>query len=340
MIKFKHYLLTEETSTNPISSSGLKAERHTSQYITPYLPGGKKHSKEGTHSVAADVKGLSAGDKVTIHSHHIVTDEKGKETHHVTVSKPGSKQKITIPTSKLLKPTARKNKGFEQEGALAERLNKHGLMQGGGAGFTGGNDFHLIDKRGGKSKKILGTEGHPQEGIQGEHKSDIKSTAFGQITLSRHPETGRWHIDDKARSKRPEYAEHVEKATVTVDGKKKSLLDHLNDTEPHGTSNKSGFHTDATSTAPAHAYLRDHHVDVLHIDSHGTYRAGQSAEHDRHKLGLPALAGEGKFRVRQKTDDPNKRTAQFSITKLEKSNVHLGNDEHLAAMKKKLGHTE
>ena len=318
----------------------MKAERHTNQYITPYLPGGKKHDKAGTHEVAADVKGLNAGEKVTIHSHHIVTDEKGKQTHHVTVSKPGSRAKITIPTSKLLKPTVRRNRGFEQEGALAQRLNQHGLMEGGGAGFTGGNDFHLIDKRTSTKKKIRGTEGHPPEGIQGEHKSDIKTTAFGQITLSRHPETGRWHIDDKARGKRPEYAKHVENATITVNGKKKSLLDHLNDTEPQGTSNKSGFYTDETSTAPAHAYLRDHHVDVLHIDSHGTYRAGMSAESDRQQLGLPALKGKGKFRVRQKTDDPNKRTVQFSITDLEKSSVHLGNDEHLAALKKKLGHTE
>lgn len=328
--------ITEAT----ISATGLSAARHTKQYITGYLPGEDKHSKQGTHTVAADVKGLAKGDKVTLHSHHVATDDKGKETHHVTVSKPGSRAKITIPTSKLQKPTTRRNRGFEQEGALAARLNEHGLMEGGGAGFTGGNDFHLLDKRSIKPKKIRGTEGHSTEGIQGEHKSNIKNTAFGQITLSRHPETGRWHIDDKARAKRPEYAEHVEKATITVDGKKKSLLDHLNATEPEGTSNKSGFESDHTTTAPAHAYMRDHHVDVLHIDTHGTYRAGMSAEGDRHKLGLPALAGMGRFRVRQKTDDPNKRTAHFSITDLEKSNIHLGNDEHIGLIKKKLGHVK
>jgi hypothetical protein len=340
MKSFKNFI-TEQAAyivETAISGTGMKAERHTKQYITPYLPGEKKHSKEGTHTVAGEVKGLNSGDKVMIHSHHIVTDAKGKDTHHVTVSKPGSRSKITIPTSKLLKPTARRNRGFEQESALANHLNKHGLMEGGGAGFTGGNDFHLIDKRGTKNKKILGTEGHSADGIQGEHKSDIKTTAFGQITLSRHPETGRWHIDDKARAKRPEYAQHVENATITVNGKKKSLLDHLNETEPHGTSNKSGIYSDHTSTAPAHAYLRDHHVDVLHIDSHGTYRAGMSAEHDRHKVGLPSLTGEGRFRVRQKTDNPNKRTAQFSITQLEKSNIHLGNEDHVAQLKKKLGH--
>lgn len=343
MQKFKTFSLNEqlivEASGVPIKSSGLSADRHTKQYIEPYLPGGAKHGDE-THEVAADVKGLAAGDKVKLVAHHTVTDEKGKVTHHVTVQKKGSRAKITIPTNKLNKPSAsaRRNRGFEQEGALAQRLNKHGLMDGGGAGFTGGNDFHLIDKRAGAKKKIRGTEGHPEEGIQGEHKSDIKTTAFGQITLSRHPETGRWHIDDKARANRPGYAEHVENATVTVNGKKKPLLDHLNDTEPVGTTNKGGFHTDPTTTAPAHAYLRDHHVDVLHIDSHGTYRAGMSAERDRQKLGLPPLTGEGRFRVRQKTDNPNKRTVQFSITKLDKSNVHLGRDEDLAALKKKLGH--
>lgn len=338
MRKFKTFFSEEMiVESVPIKSSGMSADRHAKQYIEPYLPGGKKHGDE-THEVAAEAKGLAVGDKVKLLSHHTVTDEKGKVTHHVTVQKKGSRAKITIPANKLNKPTAsaRRNRGFENEGALAARLNKHKLMEGGGAGATAGNDFHLIDMRGGKKKKIGGTTGEPE--IQGEHKTDIKTTAFGQITVSRHPETGRWHIDDKARSNRPGFAAHVENATVTVDGKKKKLLDHLNETEPEGTVNKGGFYSDSTSSAPAHAYMRDHHVDVLHIDSHGTYTAGMSAEKDRHGLGFSPLTGEGKFRTRQKTDNPNKRTVQFSLTKLDKSNFDLNNDEHLGQLKKKLGH--
>jgi hypothetical protein len=321
-----------------MKASGISAARHTSQYITPYLPGGVKHSAD-THEIASDHGSLRAGQKVTIVGHEIKQDTKGKDIHHAIVRASGSKQKQSIPTNKLFKPatSARKNKGFAQEGQLAQHLNKHGLMKGGGAGFTGDNDFHLIDKRGAKDKKIGGTEGD-KGAIQGEHKSDIKTTAFGQITLSRHPKTGDWHIDEKARAKRPEFAEHVERATVTVGGVKKRLLGHLTQKEPPGTTNKSGFNSDSTDARPAHAYMRDHGVDVAHIDTHGTYRAGVSEHKDTHKLGLPVLSGEGRFRVRQKTDNPNKRTVQFSLTKLDKSHTNIGTDEGAEKFKKVLGH--
>jgi len=321
-----------------IKASGMSAARHTSQYITPYLPGGSKHS-EGSHEMASNHGDLAAGQKVTIHGHEVKQDSKGRDVHHAIVQAVGSKQKHSIPTNKLFKPaaSARKNKGLEQESQLSEHLNKHGLMKGKGAGFTGDNDFHLIDKRGAREKKIGGTEG-AKDAIQGEHKSDIKSTAFGQITLSRHPKTGNWHIDEKARAKRPEFAEHVERATVTHGGVKKRLLDHLNKKEPPGTSNKSGFNSDTTDARPAHAYMRDHGVDVAHIDTHGTYRAGAGEYKDTHKLGLPVLFGQGRFRVRQKTDNPNKRTVQFSLTKLDKSHTNIGTDEGAEKMKKVLGH--
>lgn len=334
MLSFKSFLNeSKEFFTEvALNSSGRSADRHTNKYITPYLPGGEKAGK-GTHTVASGIGHLQAGDKVTLHSHSV---EDG--VHHVSVSKIGSAKKVSVPTSKLHKPVIAKNIGFEKESALASRLSKHGLMSGSGAGFTAGNDFHLIDKRGSKEKKIKGTEGFPAKEIQGEHKSDIKSTAFGQITLSRHPKTGKWHISDEARAKRPGYADHVEKATVTVGGRKRSLLDHLNKTEPAGTRNKTGFESDETTTAPAHAYLKDHHVDVLHVDSHGTYRAGMSQHRDKHSLGLPSLNGAGKFRVRQKTDDTEKRTVQFSIKRLDKSHVNLAHDDHLKALKAKLGH--
>jgi hypothetical protein len=329
-------LFKDFISEATIRASGQSAERHAKQYITPYVKGGERHG-EGTHTMASSHGGIEAGSNVTIHSHHV--DENGM--HHATVSAAGSNKKVMVPVNKLNKPTTRGNKGLEQEGRLVKHLNKHGLMTGGGAGSTAGNDFHLIDKRPAKQKKISGSAGTHSEnesGLHGEHKSDIKSTAFGQITLSRHPETGKFHIDDKARAKRPEYAKHVENATITVNGKKKKLLDHLNDTEPHGTTNKSGFHSDHTDLSPAHAYMRDHHVDTVHIDSHGTYRAGMSQHTDRHKLGLPSMEGQGRFRVRQKTDNANKRTVQFGITKLNKSHVNIGTDEGARHIAKTLGH--
>jgi hypothetical protein len=337
MDRFKSFI-----TESKIKSFGLSADRHTKQYITPYLPGNPKHA-EGTHEISAKSpgSGLDAGDKVTIHGHHTTENERGVRKHFAVVSKLGSKDKVTIPTSSLNKPVKKVNRGFEQETQLVSHLSKHGLMTGSGAGFTAGNDFHLLDKRNpAKHTKIHGSEGTSLNDIQGEHKSDIRTTAFGQLTLTRHPETNRWHISDKARAKRPEYAKHIENATVThSDGSKKSLLDHLNDTESEpGVGNKSGFNSDKTTTSPAHAYMRDHHVDVVHIDSHGTYRAGLSAESDRQKLGLPALQGEGRFRVRQKSDNPNTRNVQFSITKLDKSPVHIGTDDGATHIKKVLGH--
>jgi hypothetical protein len=318
-----------------IRGSGADAARQVNKYIQPYLPGGAKAGTD-THTLASDAGGLKAGTSGTLHAHH---EEDGE--HHVTVS--SGKTKVKIPVSKLDKPVVAKNRGLVQEGQLADHLRGHGLMEGKSAGFTAGNDFHLIDKRGPTKKRIRGSEGFNAnakgEDIQGEHKSDIRTTAFGQLTLTRHPKTQKWHISDEARAKRPEYAAAIEKATVSVGGKKKSLIAHLNETEPPGTVNKTGFHSDETSLHPAHAYMRDHHVDVIHIDSHGTYRAGKSETKDRHKLGLPAMEGVGKFRVRQKqASNPNSRTAQFSIKKLAKSNVHIGTDEGANEMKRRLGH--
>jgi hypothetical protein len=322
-----------------IRASGSAANDHAKKYITPYLPKGEKHTT-GSHTLAKAVHGHSAGTAVTLISHTVEGDK-----HYVTVS--AGKDKFKVLANKLNKPVTKANRGFEQEAKLADHLRKHGLMEGEAAGFTAGNDFHLIDKRGHKKKKIRGSEGFHAEkhklseekGIQGEHKSDIRTTAFGQITISRHPKTQKWYISDEARAKRPEYAAAVEKATVTVGGKTKSLLQHLNDTEPPGTSNKTGFHSDETTLHPAHAYMRDHHVDIVHIDSHGTYRAGMSETRDRHKLGLPVMQGVGRFRVRQKqTYNNNSRTAQFSIKKLEKSDINIGTDEGAIEMKKRLGH--
>jgi hypothetical protein len=197
----------------------------------------------------------------------------------------------------------------------------------------------------GKHKKIAGSEGitTPESAVTGEHKSNL-TAAFGQITLTRHPKTQKWHIDDKARAKRPEYASAVENATVTVNGKRKKLLDHLNSSQkpgykpPKGRTTAEDITSDDHDLTPANAYMRDHHVDLVHLDSHGTYRAGNSEKTDRHRLGLPSLQGTGKFRVRQKTINDNARTVQFNIKKLEKSHTHIGTDDGANKMKKILGH--
>lgn len=223
------------------------------------------------------------------------------------------------------------NRGIDAEQRLVRHLNKHKLMRGRGAGISGGTDFHLIDKRTTPSTKIRGQGGSK---IKSEHKSSVSRAVFGQLTLTRHPVTKKWHISDAARARRPEYARHIEKATVTVNGRKKRLLDHLNSTDT-----SSDIHSDTTDLAPAHAYMRDHNVDVAHIDSHGTYRAGHSHATDRHATGLPRMQGEGRFRVRQKEKSrPNSKMVEFRITNLKKSKVDIGTDEGANTIKKKLGH--
>lgn len=223
------------------------------------------------------------------------------------------------------------NRGFKAERRLVKHLNKHGLMRGRGAGNSSETDFHLIDKRTTPATKIKGKAGNK---IKSEHKSSVSRAVFGQLTLTRHPQTGKWHISDAARARRPEYARHIENATVTVNGRKKKLLDHLN-----SASSSSDVHSDTTDLKPAQAYMNDHGVDVAHIDSHGTYRAGLSHSEDRHGLGLPKMQGEGRFRVRQKVKTrPNSKMVEFRITNLKKSKVDIGTDDGANTIKKRLGH--
>lgn len=320
-----------------MAGSGPEGERHAGKYVTPFIG-----SKDTTHELASAAGGLEAGTKIRIHSHEV--DDKGK--HHLVVSSENSTKKIKIPQSVVNKNIKRGNKGLVQETRLASHLNNHGLMSGGGAGFTAGNDFHLVDKRKPTDAKIQGSSGeHTEQGgnprtLEGEHKSDIKSTAFGQLTVIPHPVTGKWHIPDAARAKRPQYAAHIENSKVVgPDGVRRSLLDHMDKYDPPGTENKTGGYSERSDLSPAHAYMSDHHVHVAHIDSHGTYRAGLSDEKDNFKTGLPRMEGEGRFRYRQKQpSNRNSRSIQFGITKLAKSDVNIGTDDGAAEMKKRLGH--
>ena len=337
MLSFRGFLFEEvKSSIKRLASKGSRAEYDAQKYVRPHIG-----SETPTHNLSTDTKHFKAGDEVTVHAHSV--DENGN--HFVHVSQPNSDHIEKVPQSSLLKNKVQRNRGLENENTLVAHLNKHGLMKRAGAGFTAGNDFELEDNR--TKKTIKGssgehheTGGNPRGGLQGEHKSNIKSTAFGQITVVPHPETGKWHIPDHARQKRPEYAKAVESAKVTgPDGKTRSLLDHMNEYDKPGTKNAGGGYSDHTDLSPAHSYFRDHHVNVAHIDSHGTFRAGLSHEKDTHKTGLPQMEGQGRFRYRQKQPtNTNSRSIQFGITKLNKSDVNIGTDEGATEMKKRLGH--
>jgi hypothetical protein len=322
MDSFKHYI-TEVA----LQASGREAARHTAKYITPYI------GKEGTHTIASKAPGLNIGDSVTIHSHHV--DDQG--THHIVVSKPGSSEKITIPTSKVHKVgTKTENKGHQTEKDFFERMQKRGLTPEGAtpAGSTAGSDVPVVDKR--QNTTHLGRDITSQANeLNGEVKKDT-SAAFGQITIEHNPEKGGWHIPDRARKLRPGYADAIEKA---------GLIEHANKNipEPHkAITTASGRAQNITvphpDLQPAEAYLKDHDVDFLHIGSHGTFRVG---ENDATGHGLPRLTGKGLWTIRQKTSDPRKRTIQFQphgSRGLHKSHVNLDNDDHLDEFAKTLGH--
>jgi len=340
MLNFLKFVSLQEevkSSNVRLKASGVDAARHAKTYVTPHVG-----SSEETHHLALDSGHLKQGESVRIVKHEV--DDSGK--HHVHIAKAGSNKTVRVPQSALFKNKQTANKGFEKEGVLAKHLQKHGLMKRAGAGFTAGNDFELHDKR--TDGKIQGSSGeHSEKGgnsraIQGEHKSDIKSTAFGQLTVTPHPVTGKWHISDGTRAKKPEYAASIEKATIKgPDGKTRKILDHMNKYDPPGTTNKTGGHSDPTDLHPAHAYMRDHHVHVAHVDSHGTFNAGLSEHSDVHNTGLPTMKGAGRFRYRQKqTSNPNSRSIQFGITSLNKSHTDIGTDEGAKKIKARLGHTD
>lgn len=103
MLSFTKYIMLNQSSIlfeAAIAASGQRAQRHTNQYIKPFLSGEPNHQPL-SHEMASNIGHLKSGDKVTLHSHHV--DENG--IHHVVVSKKGSSKKIAIPTSKIKKPS-------------------------------------------------------------------------------------------------------------------------------------------------------------------------------------------------------------------------------------------
>jgi hypothetical protein len=303
-----------------ISATGFDTERHEKQYVTPYLG-----SKNYTHTMAVSHKDVPAGAKLILHK---AERHDGKLFVHATDDT--TKKKTLIPANKITKPGEEKrNKGFEYERQFVDRLKKHGLMLGEAAGASAGNDFDLHDKRTGKVHKgrVHNENEVGSKKLLGETKIG-KTAAFGQLTIAHDKNKGGWHIPERNRQNRPTYAQHVIE---------KGILEHMN--KHHKPTPEVKRAKDALfehdNLDPAQAYLKDHHVDVLQVGKHGTYKVGKK---DATGHGLPAIKGKGQFRVYQKTGDPYKRMIQFKVKNLEKSHVDLDNDEHLSAMAKTLGH--
>lgn len=318
MKTFKTYL-----SEVAISGSGLNGERHLAKYVTPHLG-----SSSFTHTMARNHGDLEPGSKVKLHkvehingvTHVHAEDEMGG--HHI------------MPVTKLHKPgTQKENAGHKYENDFITHLKKHGVMPEhlSGAGSTAGTDFQV------EHRKINQTHGGKVQGsmLNGETKNGVTG-AMGQITIHHDSQKG-WHIPDDARAKRPKYAAEVEKA---------GLLHHMNE---HHNPDKHEIKTTHSGRAqsvfikhpnldPGHAYLQDHHVHILQVGGHGTYRVGDK-DHTGH--GLPAISGKGKWTVREKQAGNKKaRTVMFQPdgkAGLNKSHVDLDKTEHIEHFKKTLG---
>lgn len=321
----------------PIKGTGVDAERQVSKYVTPFLPGGEQHDKQGSHALIGNHGEFAEGEKVVLHGHKTETTLGGRTVHHVQVARPGSKKKTWIPVSKLQKPgAAPTNKGFQNENAFVDYLKKHKLMDPNeeGAGSTGGTDFTVINKKAKTKHKGRATS---EERFAGETKADT-TAAFGQLTVNYHPDKG-WHISDKARALRPQYAAAIEKA---------GILDHLNNTQDptkHDIPTTASGRTktvqlDHPDLKPAEAYLKDHHVHLLHVGGgYGTYRVGAK---DVTGHGFDRMSGEGRWTIREKqAGNKTSRTIAFSpkgVNGLKKSRHNLENEADINAFKKTLGH--
>lgn len=319
---FRTYL-EEQKGRGILTASGKTGEDHLKRYIEPHLG-----SDKPTHVLAKEHDDIPAGSSVKLHKTEVINgkihvhaeDEIGN--HHV------------IPISKLHKPgDAPKNKGHDYESQFVERMKQHKVMPEhlSGAGSSSGTDFAIENKRKGHFHAGV-VSGHL---LNGETKNGT-TAAMGQLTIHHTKERG-WHISDKQKAKRPEYAKHIEHS---------GILEHMNkhhsnpEKEPVTSSGRvKTIEIKHPNLDPAEGYLKDHHVHVLQVGGYGTYKVG---EKDETGHGLPSISGQGKWRIREKQKgNKNARTVAFhpdGVKGLNKSHIDLDKDEDLHKFKKTLGH--
>ncbi len=325
MIKpFKNFIVE---GRGLLASSGKNAEDHIKKYIEPHIG-----SKEFTHVTSKDWHDLPKGSRIKITKHPVNIE--GKYYVHATDQ---YENNHFIPMSRLHKPgEANKNEGISYEQNFVEnRMKKHGLMPQhlSGAGSSSGTDFVMENR----NKKILHPATVNGNLLNGEAKNGHKAN-MGQLTIHFHPKKG-WHISDAARKLRPEYAKQIEKA---------GILKHLNKHHyyPEGEKRTASGRAETIivkhpNLEPAHSYLKDHHVHVLHVGGYGTYSVGDK---DITGHGLPQISGKGAWHIREKQKgNIYAKTVAFQldgVNGLNKSHVDLDKDEDLFNFKKTLGHKD
>lgn len=295
-----------------LKSFGYDAERHAKNYIDPFV------TEDNTHEINVSHEDLPAKTKVSVRGWY--KDEAGK--HFANCEFEG--KRYDIPFSRITKPTKKNNKGLSYETKIVQYLNGHGLMDGSGAGCTDGNDIHLINK----SKQSV---------HQGEVKLNLKAT-FGQVSCNYANGYG-WHFSDKAEMRFPKYVQACKEAVVTIEGSPRPLMEHINavfDPPNRDVQDPTNVYSDPVPLQPANRYLYDHHVEILHVGSHGTFRAGRAEEEDPTGIGLETPDGTGQFRARRK--HPNSVTIQFIVRNMNKSKINLEDENDILKIKGALGH--
>lgn len=317
MISFKEFF---NATNKPISASGKYAEYHKRKYLDPYIG-----ANCPTHIMHTSHGDLSEGTLVQL----IIIEDIGGKYHAKILSEAGKTD--TIPVSKLRKPGPKaKNKGFDFERHFNKHLKSNGLMSKNAklVGYTHDTDFHIIDKR-----HPTNESGTRFNKLNGELKNDHKA-AMGQLTIHHSKEKG-WHVSDEAKARRPNYAKHVEK----------HIIPYMNEHHPDPKKQRKTESGRAESITvphknmePAHAYLKDHHVDILHVGhGKGTYAVGK----DKSGHGLPNISGKGLWTIRDKSNVPNARMVQFQphgAHGLKPSHVNLEVQHHMNEFKKTMGH--
>lgn len=99
-------------------------QRHTEKYIDPYLPGAERHGAD-THSLEADHEGLPKGTRLSLKGKKVI-----KGVTHVQATPIGSKQSVTVPVTKLRKPSDKDGRHNEEH--AVKRIWNHfsGKMAG------------------------------------------------------------------------------------------------------------------------------------------------------------------------------------------------------------------
>lgn len=318
MLTFKQYLTEAKINANADSDTG---HRHFANYIEPFLPGNSQHAKL-THQ-------LHDGTAVTLTGSHVNREGKTAKRMVSVQSADGSQQ--VVLASKIQKPSHLiKNvgaAGFDREVKLAKQLVKHGMMQSvQTAGSSHGNDFYIQPKSG---KKVLGSEAKSLK-IGGESKIGF-GAKFGESAIRWHPEKG-WHFSEKTEQTRPSYTAQIKSMKIAG----KPFFQHLNEQWADGQIGK-------TIRIPvgmevAHSYLKDHHVGVLHVHSHGTYSVGTNALSPH----LPRFeGGQGYVEIRSPGKGRSPRvTSYLKGNTVPKSSVDLMVDDHASKLAAALNSTK